>query len=159
MQTRRSLLGFIATAATFMISGLASVKALAQSAASTNIVRNPTGGYSRRSVEIPPGSRIVYVSGQTATDENGYTPPDAETQADIVYRKVAETLADAGMSMKDLVKTNLYMVNPGDIGAIVKAGQKYNPGGTQAGTLVYVKGLALPEVLLELEAVAAKADS
>lgn len=159
MQTRRSLLGLIASAATLMISGLASVKALAQGAASTNIVRNPTGGYTRRSVEIPPGSRVVYVSGQTATDENGYTPPDAETQADIVYGKVAETLADAGMSMKDLVKTNLYMVNPSDIGAIVKAGQKHNPGGTQAGTLVYVKGLALPEVLLELEAVAAKADS
>lgn len=55
-----------------------------------------------------------------------------------------------------MVKTNLYMINPADIGAIVKAGQKYNPGGTQAGTLVYVKALALPEVLIELEAVAAK---
>lgn len=158
MYNRRALLSLIATAATVMMSGLASVKALAESTASTNIVRNPTGGYDRRSVEIPPGSRTLYVSGQTATDENGYTPPDAETQADIVYRKVAESLADAGMSMKDLVKTNLYMVNPGDIGAIVKAGQKYNPGGTQAGTLVYVKGLARPEVLIELEAVAAKAD-
>jgi len=60
--------------------------------------------------------------------------------------------------MKDLVKTNLYMVNPGDIGAIIKAGAKYNPGGTQAGTLVYVKALARPEVLLELEAVAARLD-
>lgn len=162
MYNRRSILGLAATtaasAAAFFVSGLTAVKALAQSATSTNIVRNPTGGYTRRSVEIPSGSRTLYVSGQTATDENGYTPPDAETQADIVYSKVAETLADAGMSMKDLVKTNLYMVNPGDIGAIVKAGQKYNPDGTQAGTLVYVKALALPEVLIELEAVAAKAD-
>ena len=45
-----------------------------------------------------------------------------------------------------------------DIGAVIKAGQKHNPGGTQAGTLVYVKALALPEVLLELEAVAAKTE-
>ena len=124
---------------------------------SSNIVRNPTGGYTRRSVEIPPGSRVLFISGQTATDENGHTPPDAETQADIVYGKVMQTLADAGMDAGDLVKTNLYMINPSDIGAIIKAGQKHNPDGTQSGTLVYVKALALPEVLLELEAVAAKA--
>lgn len=155
---RRSVFKVLAAAASVLVTGLSSVRAWAQDKASTNIVRNPTGGYDRRTVEIPPGSRVVYVSGQTATDENGYTPPDAETQADIVYSKVAQSLADAGMSMKDLVKTNLYMVNPGDIGAIVKAGAKYNPGGTQAGTLVYVSGLARPEVLLELEAVAARLD-
>lgn len=155
---RRSVFKVLAAAASVLVTGLSSVRAWAQDKASTNIVRNPTGGYDRRTVEIPPGSRVVYVSGQTATDENGYTPPDAETQADIVYNKVAQSLADAGMSMKDLVKTNLYMVNPGDIGAIVKAGAKYNPGGTQAGTLVYVSGLARPEVLLELEAVAARLD-
>ena len=33
-----------------------------------------------------------------------------------------------------------------------------NPGGQQAGTLVYVKALAYPEVLIEIEAVAAKKD-
>lgn len=127
-------------------------------AQSTNIVRNPTGGYTQRSVEIPPGSRILFISGQTATDADGNTPADAETQADIVYAKVGQTLRDAGMDWSDVVKTNLYMINPSDIGAIIKAGAKHNPGGKQAGTLVYVKALALPEVLLELEAVAAKKD-
>lgn len=123
---------------------------------STNIVRNPTGGYTQRSVEIPPDSRILFISGQTATDADGNTPADAETQADIVYAKVGQTLRDAGMDWGDVVKTNLYMINPSDIGAIIKAGAKHNPDGKQAGTLVYVKALALPEVLLELEAVAAK---
>ncbi|MFL2771337.1 MAG: RidA family protein [Rhodospirillaceae bacterium] len=127
-------------------------------AESTNISRNPTGGYTQRSVEIPAGSRILYISGQTATDADGYTPEDAETQADIVYAKVGQTLRDAGMDWKDLVKTNVYMINPSDIMAIVKAGAKHNPNGVQAGTLVYVKALALPEVLLELEAVAARKD-
>jgi len=123
---------------------------------STNILRNPTGGYTRRTVEIPPGSRILFISGQTATDEDGNTPADAETQADIVYGKVGQSLRDAGMDWKDLVKTNVYLVNPSDVGAIYKAGMKHNPDGKQAGTLVYVKALALPEVLIELEAVAAK---
>lgn len=124
----------------------------------TNIHRNPTDGYTRRSVEIPPGSRVLFISGQTATDENGNTPSDAETQADVVYAKIAETLEDAGMGMEDLVKTNVYMTHPEDIGALIKAGAKYNPGGTQAGTLVYVKALALPDVRLEIEAIAARKD-
>ena len=151
MSQRQFLLSVIAT--------ITSIFVVANAAAqSTNISRNPTGGYTQRSVEIPPGSRILYISGQTATDADGNTPADADTQADIVYGKVGQTLKDAGMDWSDLVKTNLYMVNPSDIMSIVKAGAKHNPNGIQAGTLVYVKALAVPEVLLELEAVAAKKD-
>jgi enamine deaminase RidA (YjgF/YER057c/UK114 family) len=143
-----------------LLSSVLAGPALAQSSdsGSTNISRNPTGGHTHRSMEIPPGSRILFISGQTATDADGNTPADAETQADIVYAKVGQTLRDAGMDWSDVVKTNLYMINPSDIGAIIKAGVKHNPGGKQAGTLVYVKALALPEVLLELEAVAARKD-
>jgi len=148
MAHRQFLLSVIAT--------ITSIFVVANAAAqSTNISRNPTGGYTQRSVEIPPGSRILYISGQTATDADGNTPADADTQADIVYGKVGQTLKDAGMDWSDLVKTNL---NPSDIMSIVKAGAKHNPNGIQAGTLVYVKALAVPEVLLELEAVAAKKD-
>lgn len=122
----------------------------------TNIIRDPTGNYTHRTVEIPPGSRILFISGQTATDDKGVTPPDAETQADITYAKLIKSLEDAGITAKDLVKTNVYLVNPSDIGAVIKAGAKHNPGGKQAGTLVYVKALARPEVLIEIEGVAAR---
>jgi enamine deaminase RidA (YjgF/YER057c/UK114 family) len=122
----------------------------------TNKIRNPHSDYRKRSVEIPPGSRVLYISGQTATDENGQTPPDAETQADIVYAQVVEALHDADMDVGDVVKTNLYMTNPADIGAIMTAHGKYFGGHVAAGTLVYVSALALPKVVLELEAVAAK---
>ena len=123
-----------------------------------NIHRNPTDSYTRRSVEIPPGSRILFISGQTATDENGITPADPGEQAEIVYAKIVQSLKDADMDVADLVKTNVYMTHPEDIGALIQAGAKYNPGGTQAGTLVYVKALALPEVRVEIEAIAARRD-
>jgi len=142
-----------------LIGGMLNEQTLAQTPAETssNILRNPTGGYTRRTVEIPPGSRILYISGQTATDEQGYTPPDADTQAEIVYQKIIASLNDAGMTVADLVKTTVYLTDPKDIGALIRAGQKYNPGGQQAGTLVYVKALALPDVKIEIEAVAARA--
>ena len=159
MNNRGAFLGFVVTITSFLFTSVIGTAVMAQiESSSTNISRNPTGGYTHRSVEIPPGSRILYISGQTATDAEGKNPPDADTQADIVYGKVGQTLRDAGMVWSDVVKTNLYMVNPSDIGAIYKAGGKHNPGGTQAGALVFVKALAVPEVLLELEAIAAKKD-
>ena len=42
----------------------------------SNIYRNPNNSYSHRTVEIPPNSRVLFISGQTATDENGKTPAD-----------------------------------------------------------------------------------
>lgn len=124
----------------------------------TNLHRNPTGGYTRRSVEIPAGSRVLFISGQTATDQAGNTPASAAEQAGIVYAKILQTLEDADMGVGDLVKTTVYMTHPEDIGALIEAGGKYTPGSTQAGTLVYVKALAVPEVRLEIEAIAAKKD-
>ena len=120
------------------------------------ISRNPNQSYTRRTVEIKPNSRILFISGQTATDENGYTPPSIEEQVNIVYEKLIQSLQDADMEISDLVKTNVYLVNMEDTNYLYKASAKYNPEGIQAGTLIYVKALAKPEVLVEIEAVAAK---
>ncbi len=128
-----------------------------QQGASTNLIRNPSGGYTHRTVEIPPGSRILYISGQTATGADGNTPADGEAQAEIVYERIAKSLADAGMTMQDLVKTTVYLTDAADLPAVIRAGRKYNPTGKQAGTLVYVKALAVPEARIEIDAVAARA--
>lgn len=130
--------------------------AYGQQPTSSNIVRNPSGGYTHRTVEIPPGSRILYISGQTATGTDGKTPLDGNTQAEIVYERLAKSLIDAGMSMSDLVKTTVYLTDPADLPAVIQAGRKYNPNGKQAGTLVYVKALAAPDARIEIEAVAAR---
>ncbi len=128
-----------------------------QQGASTNLIRNPSGGYTHRTVEIPPGSRILYISGQTATGADGNTPADGDAQAEIVYERIAKSLADAGMTMQDLVKTTVYLTDAADLPAVIRAGRKYNPTGKQAGTLVYVKALAVPEARIEIDAVAARA--
>ena len=120
------------------------------------ISRNPNKNYSRRTVEIKSNSRILFISGQTATDENGYTPSNINEQVNIVYEKIIQSLHDADMEISDLVKTNVYLVNTEDTNDLYKASAKYNPNGVQAGTLIYVKALAKPEVLVEIEAVAAK---
>ena len=93
----------------------------------SNIYRNPNNSYSHRTVEIPPNSRVLFISGQTATDENGKTPADPDIQAEIVYKKILESLEQADMTKDDLVKTNVYITDPKFITSVYKASQKYNP--------------------------------
>ena len=69
MTNRKALLGISASITLFLFAAMIGTTAMAQS---TNISRNSTGGYTQRSVEIPPGSRILYISGQTETDADGH---------------------------------------------------------------------------------------
>jgi enamine deaminase RidA (YjgF/YER057c/UK114 family) len=150
-------LSHICTVACLVVSTAGLAQSPDSNAASTNLIRNPSGGYTHRTVEILPGSRVLYISGQTATGADGKTPADGDAQAEIVYERIAKSLADAGMTMQDLVKTTVYLTDAGDLPAVIRAGRKYNPNGKQAGTLVYVKALAVPEARIEIEAVAARA--
>lgn len=127
--------------------------------APTNLVCNPDGGFTYRTVEVPPGSRLLYISGQTATGPDGKTPADGGVQADIVYERIARPLADAGMTTEDLVKTTVYLTDAADLPAVIRAGRKYNPSGKQGDPLVYVKELAAPDARIEIEAVAARSTS
>ena len=72
-------------ALTYLIIVIGNAVMANEASPSTNIIRNSTGGYSQRSVEVPAGSRVLYISGQTATDESGHTPADVNIQADIFY--------------------------------------------------------------------------
>lgn len=150
-------LSHICTIACLVVSTVGLAQSPDPNAASTNLIRNPSGGYTHRTVEIPQGSRVLYISGQTATGADGKTPTDSDAQAEIVYERIAKSLADAGMTMQDLVKTTVYLTDAADLPAVIRAGRKYNPNGKQAGTLVYVKALAVPEARIEIEAVAARA--
>ncbi len=128
---------------------------------SENIFRNPpdvyppSGKYTH-GVQIPPGARILYISGQIGFDEQGNLPSDFEGQADNAYANIVKVLKDADMDVEDLVKGNIYMVNPSDIGRFAAASSKYFGDHAWAGTMVFVKALASAELLIEIEAVAAK---
>jgi hypothetical protein len=63
----------------------------------------------------------------------------------------------SGGSTHRTVETTVYLTDAADLPAVIRAGRKYNPNGKQAGTLVYVKALAVPDARIEIEAVAARA--
>lgn len=118
----------------------------------------PQARYSH-SVEVPPNARWLYVSGQVGVDKDGNLPSDIESQSENCWRNVEAILKDAGMGFDDVVRVNSYITDSRFVGGWRAGRDKVLTGDhVPASTLVVVSGLAAPEMLVEVEVVAAKAD-
>ncbi|MCC6475088.1 MAG: RidA family protein [Burkholderiales bacterium] len=118
-------------------------------------VRSPGGRYSLVG-EVGPNARLFYIAGQIGTDAQGVTPPEFEAQAELVYRNIATILKECGLGMENLVKINVFLIKPEHIDAWRTIQKKAFGEVAPASTLVFVVRLARPELLIEVEAVAAK---
>jgi enamine deaminase RidA (YjgF/YER057c/UK114 family) len=79
--------------------------------------QTPLANYSH-GIEVPPNARWLHISGQVAVDNDGRTPERFEDQVQLVFDNLRAVLAKAGMSPKDLVKVNVYLLRPEDIPAL-----------------------------------------
>ena len=118
-------------------------------------VAAPIGAYSH-SVEIPPHSRILYISGQVGIGPDGLLKEGAEAQTEQVCRNIVAILEANGMGLADLVKVNSYIINPGDLGAFRAARTRVFGDAKPASTLAVIQALAGPQYLVEIEAIAAQ---
>ncbi len=110
-------------------------------------------------VVVAEGGKTVYLSGQTAWDANkqivGGNDLGAQTRQ--ALRNVQLGLAAAGGTVADVVSLRLYVVNPqpGDMNAVGEALREFfSDDSPPASTWLGVASLALPEFLIEIEAVA-----
>lgn len=117
-------------------------------------VSAPFGPYSH-AVEVPAGSRLLYISGEVGALPDGTVPEGIEAQAEACWQNLVAILADAGMTIADLVKITTYLVRPEDLPAAGEARAKYFGGARPASATIVVAALVRPEWLIEIEAVAA----
>ena len=89
-----------------------------------NTVAEPFGPYSH-AVEVPEGSRLLYISGEVGVLPDGTVPQGIEAQAEACWRNIIAILADAGMGVRDLVKITTYLVRPEDVAAAGGAGKAF----------------------------------
>jgi enamine deaminase RidA (YjgF/YER057c/UK114 family) len=107
-------------------------------------------GYSRA---VRAGDR-VYVAGTTAVDDSGAVigPGDPHAQAAAILEKIESALTQAGASMRDVVRTRIFVTDMAHADAVGRAhGEKFGDI-RPAATMVQVVKLIDEQLLVEIEA-------
>ena len=109
-------------------------------------------------VEVPAGARILFTNGQVGTKLDGTTPKTTAEQTEIVFSRVEAVLAAAKMNLSDIVRLTVFLTDQGDVRTFVQARDRVMGDHKPGAIILVVKGLARPELKIEIEAIAAKVD-
>jgi 2-iminobutanoate/2-iminopropanoate deaminase len=114
--------------------------------------------------EPPPGrwsnalrvGDMLFISGMVSRAGDGKTIEgrDEYEQAKVIFGKIRSLVEAAGGVMADVVKVTIYVVNIKNNTEVWHARQEFFSGDFPCSTLVEVRSLATPEILVEIEAIA-----
>jgi 2-iminobutanoate/2-iminopropanoate deaminase len=100
---------------------------------------------------------LLLVSGQVGIDENGelVSLGDFETQADQAFRNLSKVLEAGGSSLDRVAKVTIFLTDmAANFPKVVELRRKWFTPPYPADTIVEVRSLYRPEVMLEIEAIA-----
>jgi 2-iminobutanoate/2-iminopropanoate deaminase len=108
---------------------------------------------------IAPGwqvGNILFLSGQAAINEHGELIGVGDFDAQLVQTiaNIDRVLAAGGSERSRIVKVTIYMTDMANFPAIVEARRKYFTPPYPADTIVEVKSLALPDLMIEIDVIA-----
>jgi len=114
--------------------------------------------------EAPPGrwsnairaGEFLFISGQVSRSNDGKTiEGEGEyEQAKIIFTRIKNLVEAAGGTTDDVVKVTIYVVNIKQNTEVWRARQEFFSGDFPCSTLVEVRSLATPEILVEIESIA-----
>ncbi|KQU52648.1 enamine deaminase RidA [Bosea sp. Leaf344] len=106
-------------------------------------------------IELPPGRRLVFCSGQLGIAADGTIPEDVRAQADLCFANIGAILGAAGMSLTDIVRINAYVTDRAHMKGYMESRDAHVGTPPPASTLMIVSGFTLPAFKVEIEAIAA----
>ena len=113
---------------------------------------HPTKGYSHAAK----AGNTLYIAGQVAQDVDGNIvgKGDFEAQVRQVYQNLKNIVEEAGGTLQNIVKKTTFLTHYSYIGTYRRVRNEYFPEPCPPNTLLIIESLALPEYLIEVEAVA-----
>ena len=117
---------------------------------STNTPWEPIVGYSR----LVRAGDIVAVSGTTATDARGLIvgPGQMYVQARQALANISAALARAGLGMHQVIRTRMFVTDMERFAEAARAHKEFFADSPPAATMVEVRRLAHPDMMIEIEA-------
>ena len=110
-----------------------------------------TVGYSR-AIKI---GNIIEVSGTTAVENNEVVfINDAYGQTKYILQKIEKVLNELDANLSDIVRTRMYVTDISKFEDFTKAHGEFFKKIKPASTLIEIKGLVVPELLVEIEVTA-----
>ena len=119
-------------------------------------LRVPTKAYSN-GLLVPLGvADIMFTTGQLSQNEDGtvHAPDDVEAQTRRVYERISAILAEAEMSLDNIVKAQIFVTDMADSPTVAKVRDELFRNNPPVSTLVQVSGLMKPEYKVEVEVIA-----
>jgi enamine deaminase RidA (YjgF/YER057c/UK114 family) len=120
-------------------------------------IRAPFAQYSH-AVQVTTPARMVFASGQLGVSPDDKIPEDAEAQAVLCFENIKAILAEAEMTLDDVVRFTAYVTDRAYFPIYGAVRGRYVPGNAFASTLVIVSGFTRPEFKVEVEVTAMRAD-
>jgi len=116
----------------------------------------PIRGYYSNAVRVSAGP-LLFVAGQVGMDRHGAIvgKDSAAAQAEQALKNIQDILAASDATMDDVVKVTVYVTDMNYLDEITPVRLKYFPSNGPASVIVEVSRLALPDLKVEIEAVAA----
>ncbi len=109
---------------------------------------------------IAPGWRVgdlLFLSGQAAIDADGNIvgAGDFDAQVEQTIANIDRVLAAGGSNRDRIVKVTIYLTDMKNFPSIIEARKRFFTPPYPADTIVEVKSLALPELMVEIDVIAA----
>jgi enamine deaminase RidA (YjgF/YER057c/UK114 family) len=119
----------------------------------------PIRPYYSNCVKVAPGSSLLFLSGQVGVDARGrLVGPDATSQTRQTLENLRVMLAANGATLDDVVRVTVYVTDMRHFDEIAAVRLAAFPKNGPASTIVEVRALALPGLLIEIDAVAVLPD-
>lgn len=107
-------------------------------------------------VEARTAQRLLFISGQVGQRPDGSLAVGIAEQTRAAIGNLKAVLTEADMDIGDIAKMTIYLTDPSHFDGFASAGGALLPSPPPAVTLLYVKALAAPAMLVEIEAIAVK---